>query len=231
MGARLDPVMSFPPSDRSRQAGTAAPDTRRPLPRHVTPPARSRRQPPWLSRQTRCHDGSPAIGLPSQTCLWPLHGALPARDIPIRGPGMLQWQAQNPRAPSASHQTGMGRRSSRRSVRSLPAEMSGADAQNPGLRRCLLGRILPRRVEQGTCRMTRLCRQGRRHGRTALGQVLPRRARAQLPQDPVDHLPVITPPARRRPAAGPPGRPPPPSDPLAWSRSVIGHGLQGALSA
>jgi len=230
MGARLDPVMSFPPSDRSRQAGTAAPATRRPLPRPVTPPARSRRQPPRLARpDVTTAPRRPACRL--QTCLWPLHGALPARDIHLRGPGTLQRQAQNPRAPSASHQTDMGRRSSRRSVGSLTAEMSGADAQNPGVRRCLLGRILPRRVEQGTCRTTRLCWQGRRHGPIALRQVLPRRARAQLPQDPVDHLPVITPPARRRPAAGPPGRPPPPSDPLAWSRSVIGHGLQGALSA
>lgn len=63
--------------------------------------------------------------------------------------------------------------------------------------------------------MTRLCWQGRRHGPMALWQVLPRRARAQLPQDPVDHLPVLTPPGRR-PAAGRPGWPPPPR-PVTWT--------------
>ena len=64
--------------------------------------------------------------------------------------------------------------------------------------------------------MTRLCWQGRRHGPITLWRVLPRRARTQLPQDPIDHLPVITPPVRRRPAAGPPGCPPPPR-PVTWT--------------
>jgi hypothetical protein len=221
MGARLDPVMSFPPSGRSRPAATAAPATRRSLPRRLTagpPPqaaAVAKAARPGVTTAAR----RPACRL--QTCLWPVHGALSAQDIHIGGPAMAQGQAQNPRAPSASHPTGMGRRSSRTSVRSVTADMCGADAPSPGLRRCLLGTILPRRVKQGTCRTTRLCRQGQRHRPTAPGQVLPRRARAQLPQDHVDHLPVITPPDRRPPAAGPPGSPPP--------RLVTWTGLAGWL--
>jgi hypothetical protein len=206
MGARLDPVMSFPPPDRSRQAGTAAP--RHTPPRHVTPAARSLRQPPCPSRQTRCHDSASAIGfaVSGPACGLGTVLLLPGTSISAARHAVAAG-AEPEGAVRIPNQTGMGRRSHRRSVRPLTAEMSGANAQSPR------APALPARQNPAPpSRAGNLPDDPALPARPAtraitLWQVPPRRARAQLPQDPVDHLPVITPPIRRRPAAGPPGWP------------------------
>lgn len=158
----------------------------------------------------------PAIGLPSPTllvglCMVPFLPATFLSAVPACCSGRRRTRGRHP-----SHQTAMGRRSYRRSVRSLTADMSGADAQSPRAP-ALPARqspAPPSRAGNLSNDSALLARPASRP--IALGQILPRRARAQLPQDPVDHLPMITPPARRRPAAGAPGWPPPPR-PVTWT--------------
>ena len=108
--------------------------------RRAPPPARA----PHTARRSRGGRGGqatrpdvtaaarrPACRL--RRCWWPVHGALVAWDSHLRGPAMWQRQAQNPRGRRPRPgQTGMGRRSWRRTARSVTAETSGADAQNPG---------------------------------------------------------------------------------------------------